>query len=1069
MRSGLTQQLLDFFDIAARRDGINAAAAGRVLINAGDAARLSATVIDDHPYDVAFALRENTFYMACSCPLFARGLHCGHLWAALVAGEHSSYLKKARSMPIYEIVDDCDPKEFGEAEEGAPENLKWKTLIKELHRSESAGGAPRHVPVRADHQVVYWIDADEAKSGKGFLLHVGVRRPRRSGGWDAPRPRKFNREEGARLPNTDDRAILTLLYGADHSLYPYYSYSRAEFELDSTFAETLLPRLGRTERFFVRAGSEPAPGAPCAWDDAGPWDLKLRLEPGDEGKVWGRFERAGESMDLSEPALIFPHGFLIAQGKAAPYRFDGDFAWILGLRRAGALKIPSEDREAFAEALYQLPGPVSIELPAALRFEELRPEPTPRLRIFASKITYNRPKGCLVASIQFDYDGAIFAASDPRQRLALPKKRQAILRDREAEATLRSALPGMGFKIPPAYRAEEGVDFEIDSARLPRVVPELLARGWHVEAEGSIYRAPGAIKISVTSGVDWFDLEGGVEYDGQVVPFPQLLKAVRGGERFVKLGDGKLGILPEEWLKRRGLILAAADGQDGVLRFRPSQAMLLDALLAAEEKAVIDPGFERVRRELRSFEGVQPDDPPAEFRGELRPYQKVGLGWTKFLQRFGWGGCLADDMGLGKTVQALALLVSRRAERKASLVVVPRSLIFNWKAEAAKFAPGLRVVEHLGGGRSRNGDGFGDADVVLTTYGTLRRDAPFLKDAPFDYVILDEAQAIKNAGSATAKAARLLKARHRLAMSGTPIENHLGELWSLMEFLNPGLLGSAGIFQKMVGAGRDMDEASRGLLARALKPFILRRTKEQVAPELPAKTEQTVYVDLDKTERRRYDELKEHYRQTLLGRGDLNRAKFHVLEALLRLRQAACHPGLIDPSLKADLSSKLEVALERIREVLDEGHKALVFSQFTSLLAILKDHLDRAGVEYEYLDGQTRDRAAPVRRFQGDPACRLFLISLKAGGLGLNLTAAEYVFLLDPWWNPAVEAQAIDRTHRIGQDKKVFAVRLVARDTVEEKVLELQQSKRALAEAILLEDRGFLRDLTRNDLELLLA
>jgi SNF2 family DNA or RNA helicase len=361
---------------------------------------------------------------------------------------------------------------------------------------------------------------------------------------------------------------------------------------------------------------------------------------------------------------------------------------------------------------------------------------------------------------------------------------------------------------------------------------------------------------------------------------------------------------------------------------------------------------------------------------------------------------------------------------------------------------------------------------VITTYGTLRRDALYVKDAEFDYVILDEAQAIKNAATESAKAARLLRGEHRLALSGTPVENHLGELWSLFEFLNPGLLGAASVFRLDGAPARNPDEQTRALLGRALRPFILRRTKAQVATELPPKVEQTVYCELEPAQRVQYDELRDHYRRSLLGRIErdgMNRAKIMILEALLRLRQAACHPGLIDRARVGEPSGKLDVLLPRLAEVLDEGHKALVFSQFTSMLAIVRRRLERMGIRYEYLDGATRDRAARVERFQTDADCGLFLVSLKAGGLGLNLTAAEYIFLLDPWWNPAAEAQAIDRAHRIGQTRQVFAFRLIARDTVEEKILALQDTKRQLADAIINVDNSLIRTLSRDDLELLLS
>ncbi|HEY6400659.1 MAG TPA: SNF2-related protein, partial [Blastocatellia bacterium] len=461
---------------------------------------------------------------------------------------------------------------------------------------------------------------------------------------------------------------------------------------------------------------------------------------------------------------------------------------------------------------------------------------------------------------------------------------------------------------------------------------------------------------------------------------------------------------------------------------------------------------------------------------------------------------IANNIICHNTVQILALLESRRQLREEtgrqregemeerrdngsspslppsippSLAVVPKSLVFNWKQEAARFAPKLRVLDHTGQTRGKESlEHFDEYDLILTTYGTLRNDAVLFKDTRFDYVILDEAQAIKNADTASAKAARLLNGDNRLALSGTPIENHLGELWSMFEFLNPGMLGAASGF-KLAGASvRNAGEESRKLFAQALRPFILRRTKSQVAKDLPAKQEQTIFCELEPAQRKLYDELRDHYRNTLLdriAREGIAKSKIHALEALLRLRQAALHPGLIDKNRVKEDSAKLDLLLPQLVELFEEGHKVLVFSQFTSFLSILRGRLDKQKLEYEYLDGSTRDRQARVERFQNDPDCKLFLISLKAGGLGLNLTAAEYVYLLDPWWNPAVESQAIDRAHRIGQTRQVFAYRIIARDTVEEKVLALQNTKRDLADAIINADNSLIRNLSREDLELLLS
>jgi len=720
-------------------------------------------------------------------------------------------------------------------------------------------------------------------------------------------------------------------------------------------------------------------------------------------------------------------------------------------------------------------------LPKDLRVEEVPVEPRPRLRVVpASKGWGSRLLRC---ELSFDYGDRVVSQGEPGWGVLQEEGFRVLLRNNAVEEAAYRRLRQLGAR-PVLVAPGEPADLEMAPDRLPRTVRDLLAAGWHVEAEGRIHRAARAVQLEVRSGIDWFELTGSVAFGDHDVPFPSVLAALRKGATTIPLGDGGVGMLPEDWLQEYGLLAALGTQLHGSLRFSRGQAGLLDALLADHQEATVDERFREVRERLRQFEGVRPAQTPPGFQGELRGYQSEGLGWLLFLEQFGLGGCLADDMGLGKTVQVLAFLESRREredsaiagsnvraprQRGPCLVVAPKSLVFNWKQEAARFAPRLKVLDHTGLTRSRDARNFGAYHVVLTTYGTLRRDILVFKDVKFDYAILDEAQAIKNAGSESAKAARLLSAPHRLALSGTPVENHLGEIWSLFEFLNPGMLGRAAAFRTTLGKP---SAENRAVLARALKPLILRRIKEQVARDLPAKTEQTIYCELEPRQRKLYDELRDHYRHSLLqrvAREGIGRSKIQILEALLRLRQAACHPALIDSRRREEPGAKLETLLPQLSEVLEEGHKALVFSQFTSFLAILRLRLERMGIAYEYLDGQTRDREQRVRRFQEDPACPLFLVSLKAGGLGLNLTAAEYVFLLDPWWNPAVEAQAVDRAHRIGQRRAVFAYRLIAKDTVEEKVLALQQTKRELADAILGADNSLVRDLRREDLDLLLS
>ena len=674
------------------------------------------------------------------------------------------------------------------------------------------------------------------------------------------------------------------------------------------------------------------------------------------------------------------------------------------------------------------------------------------------------------------YDGRFISEFDTARGFADPPSREFVRRDPEAEEAAANLLQRLGVKFnAPTYWKPEPTR-EMPVKKLPYVLRSVLEEGWHVEAENKVFRNPGSYHVEVSSGVDWFELHAGIEYGETRAGLPALLASLNRGEKMVQLDDGSYGMLPEDWLRRMAPFAAMGTAENGHIRFGRTQAGLLDALLAAQPEARCDEIFANFREQLKAFQGVQPASQPDGFAGQLRDYQSEGLGWMHFLRQFSFGGCLADDMGVGKTAQALALLETRRELRAngkkigPSIVVVPRSLIFNWKEEATRFTPRLRVLDHSG--IERHAEDIKAYDLVLTTYGTLRRDIPRLKDIEFDYVLLDEAQAIKNSTTQAAKAVRLLRGRHRLALSGTPIENHLGELSSLFEFLNPGMLGASGAFKLAGGAMRNPDENTRRVLGQALRPFILRRTKEQVARELPLKTEQTMYCEMDEAESKLYQDLRQHYRRSLLKKvqkDGIAKSKIQVLEALLRLRQAACHPGLLDSARLGDSSAKLEILLERLSEVVEEGHKAIVFSQFTSLLKIVRERLDRDGVVYEYLDGKTRDRQACVERFQNDESCRTFLVSLKAGGLGLNLTAAEYVFILDPWWNPAVEAQAVDRAHRIGQSRAVFAYRLITRGTVEEKVLELQKGKRDLAAAIITQDNSIIRSLQPEDLSLLLS
>jgi len=554
------------------------------------------------------------------------------------------------------------------------------------------------------------------------------------------------------------------------------------------------------------------------------------------------------------------------------------------------------------------------------------------------------------------------------------------------------------------------------------------------------------LRIRVTDRRDWFGVEGEVEVDGASIPLAELLSAVRHGRRYVKVGQGRFAAIEDE-LRRH------ASAADDVLHpGRKGLEVALPGVALIEELAGGGGHLQaaaRWRGLVSRLDAARTLEPvlPAGLGATLRPYQLEGFRWLVRLAAWGAGACLADDMGLGKTVQALALLLSR-AERGPALVIAPTSVGPNWIREAERFASGLRARLYRGPGRAALLAEARPGDLLVTSYALATRDAEALGQARFATLVLDEAQAIKNSLTRRARAISGIDAELRVALTGTPVENHLGELWSLMRVLTPGLLGSWDHFRDRFAGPieRDHSASRSAALSRLVRPFLLRRTKAEVAPELPPRTEMERFVDLSAAERRLYDEARRAALESLAtGGGD---ARFAILAALMRLRRLACHPRLQDDGSGVP-SSKLAALLEIVDELREEGHRALVFSQFTSHLALVREALDAAGVSYQYLDGGTpsEERTRRIDAFQGGQS-DLFLISLKAGGTGLNLTAADYVIHLDPWWNPAVEDQATDRAHRIGQTRPVTVIRLIARGTIEEAVLSLHRDKRALAASV---------------------
>jgi superfamily II DNA or RNA helicase len=1020
---------------------------------------LEAEVIGTNLYAVAMKRKGDTLRLQCTCPYFqGESEICKHLWATLMRLERdrNPFADDVAHLVPATLIDpedlDVPMRPVFSPRPVPPRVSRWRELTRVIASAAPSIATP---PVPAEGVLLYVINVQ--RSAAHVEIELWRRMPKKDGILGAPKAMTLTFDELPLLPE-EDRALISPLLGARR--YAFGNDMLGNIVLAWPASQFVLRSLAATGRLHLVHRKEMS--EPLEFDDGAPWTLTIDLLPSQHGyDVRGSLLRDGEKMGIEEPLILTPGGLAITESAIHLWEDRGGYAWA-NVLRSSPFDVPETEVRDFVQAVAVSPSRPRWNVPKELEWTERRIEPIPVLQV-------DTRADPLRARAVFDYDGALVDRNDP----AVPIfGKVVIVRDRTAEELRLEQLWSLQF------RSNWG-GIQVTSRQFQNALPALLSSGWRVERDGTAYATPGNLKLRVSTGIDWFDLEGEASFGDQEVALPVLLEAIDRGDTQVMLPDGSVGVIDEQWQAQLAAFMRLSGrGKGKKLQFGVAQLPLIDALLASRPEVTFDEKFAEARKTLLDVKPVAMDAAPS-FTGILRHYQRESLGWFESLRKLGFGGCLADDMGLGKTIQVLAMLDARRdepgREGRPSIVVVPRSLIFNWKSEAARFTPQVRVLDLSTDARAQLRDAAGDYHLLLTTYGILRKDPQLFAAIKLDYAILDEAQAVKNSAAASSKAVGLLDARHRLALSGTPVENRVGDLVSIFQFLNPGMLSSpstrvSSIARSAGGKGPEAQE-SRELLSKAVRPFVLRRTKAQVAPELPARVEKTIYCELSERERKDYDELRDHYRAVIAGKvqtSGLAKSKIHVLEALLRLRQAACHPGLLNPRTSRT-SSKFEMLLEEVHSIVEEGSKAIIFSQFTSLLALLRRDLDQLGYRYAYLDGKTKERDAEVDRFQNDPTVPLFLISLKAGGVGLNLTAAEYVFLLDPWWNPAVEAQAIDRTHRIGQTRSVFAYRLVARDTIEEKILQLQASKRELAEAIISEDNSVLRGLTEEDLELLLS
>ncbi|MCU7918119.1 MAG: DEAD/DEAH box helicase [Candidatus Thiodiazotropha sp. (ex Epidulcina cf. delphinae)] len=782
---------------------------------------------------------------------------------------------------------------------------------------------------------------------------------------------------------------------------------------------------------------------------------------------------------------------------------------------AGIRVEPGSEERVEAGLAKRYPG---VALPPLRRFEiEAYPalRPVPCLGFFseATEDPWFETARMDFLRLTFDYAG-VRLGGDQAAQVLVDGRVIRIRRDREFETRCAGRLVEAGLLLNGLWGDEPpGKCFVVDGdperwlAFQADTLPRLRAAGWHIEFDESFaYRlAPiegwyGEIRPQHDNA--WFDTSLGVVVEGERINLlpplvaliedaPKLFRQDRLWERdprqqlMVPLEDGRILPVPVDRVR---IILStlyelygdSALDQYGQMRLSRIQLARLAELDDEDAALRVDwrgaEAQQALVERLRGVDHIPPVDPPEALHTRLRDYQRQGLSWLQFLREYELAGVLADDMGLGKTVQTLAHLLLEKAQGRMdrpSLVVAPTSLMVNWRREATRFAPGLRLLTLHGPKRSRYFNSLADYDLVLTSYPLLVRDQAVLLQQPYHLLILDEAQVIKNPKTRASRLVRQLEARHRLCLTGTPLENHLGELWSLFDFLLPGLLGSVKQFARVLRhpIEKQADEAAAQQLAQRVRPFMLRRTKQQVARDLPPKTEIVQGVELAGAQRDLYESIRlamhAKVRRAVAEQG-MERSHIIVLDALLKLRQVCCDPRLVklESAGKVKQSAKLALLMDLLPEMIEEGRRILLFSQFTGMLKLIEEAVGKAGIKYVKLTGRTRDRATPVERFQAGRA-PLFLISLKAGGVGLNLTAADTVIHYDPWWNPAVERQATDRAHRIGQDNPVFVYKLIMAGTVEEKIQAMQQRKQALADTLFDPNGGMQAAWSDEDLETL--
>ena len=1060
------------------------------LVLQGDKLTASVQGTRFKPYNVEARIIDKqgkkSFVATCSCPV---AFECKHIVASLLAGidlpNNIASNSQVEHAPISQSIE-------------LSRNLSnWLDNLSSKSKENDSGKLLIYIIEGSNHNNIAFKVSPVAIS----LLKKGT--------FGSSKPCRLDRitdYNRAKYIQDDDLVILRFISSLEQYYYRGYDTHDIPITLDATI---LLQLMIKTGRCYL-----PNPYSPEKKLSAGESHKSLiswKTEANGSQNI--NIEVEGISSPIIMP-MYPPHYICPITRTIGILQTDMPDKQAIALLRAP--NIPPEQVVLISEKLSSILSKTTPELiPKILPIRKLEVKPIPHLKLNSTKI---QPKQkdwvrsnqdhieIAVASLSFDYQGKKLSHNDKSQEITSYKNGEVLViqRDKIFELKCRELLSNMGLTITledvdDYYKIKQGHESIITIGKeqghfhkdqdlglywtkfTKENIPKLKEMGWQVKIEKAFpYNVVEAddewyANIDEGSGIDWFGVELGVTVEGQRFNLvPILLDLLKKNEDFsskesliIPMKDGRKLSIPSN---RAQILLNTIEHifsfQNLINKDNKLNLQKLDAALLAEIEAAAESlnmrwfGGDKIRdlgKRLKEFTEISSSNIAKSFQGELRHYQQEGLNWLQFLREYELAGILADDMGLGKTVQVLAHIAKEKEEGRLNhpfLVIAPTSLMVNWRMEAERFVPDLKILTLHGLNRKIHFNEIDKYDLVLTTYPLLARDKDNLLKYQYHTIILDEAQTIKNSRAKVTQIANQLKSQHRLCLTGTPLENHLGELWSLFNFLLPGHLGTwqqfGSLFRNPIE--KNGDNVKRQILSRRIKPFILRRTKQQVVTELPPKTEMIRKIELEGAQRDLYETIRasmhKKIREEIATRG-MDKSHIIILDALLKLRQACCDPALlkIDAAKNVTESAKFNELMDMIPSMIEEGRKILLFSQFTSMLALIEKQLDDLQIPYVKLTGQTKDRETPIRNFQ-EGKVPLFLISLKAGGTGLNLTAADTVIHYDPWWNPAAENQATDRAYRIGQDKPVFVYKLITIGTVEEKILEMQEKKRKLMDAL---------------------